>query len=233
METKHIVITILIIAIAIVGYSIYHGFNKTTISTQGTAEITADPEYLVIYFQAQYEADTASEASQEVAEIIEDLKINLYRAGISEENIQTENYNVRQKYRYEDSEEYIATQTLSVKTKKFYNAGKMIDAGVNAGALVNYINFEISQEKQNELKAEALEKAAEDAKIKAEALASGSGKKLGKLVRLGDSGWYYNDYRLYAAEAGGTVAEAKQAVTNISPKELTVRANVNAVYEIY
>jgi len=231
MENKHIIAVILVIAVAIVGYSIYHSFNKTTISVNGQAEITSDPEFLTIYFQARHEADTASEASQEIAEIIEDLKTNLYLTGVSTDDIQTENYNIREKYRYE-GQGYVAEQTLRVKTKKFYNAGKIVDAGVDAGALINYINFEISQEKQSELKAQALEQATADAKNKAESLARGSGRKLGKIVSLSDSGWHYNDYRVFSASAG-TVEEAKQAVTDITPKELTVRANVNAVYEIY
>jgi len=230
METKHIVTIILVIGLVLVIFGIYHSFNKTTTSVQGSAEINANPEFLTIYFNAEHEANTASEASSEVAEIIEELKINLYRIGISPDDIQTENYNIREKY-HED--EFIATETIRVKTKKFYNAGGIVDAGVEAGALINYINFEISLETQNELKAQALEAAAEDARNKAESLARGSGKKLGKLVSIGNSHSNYGHYRLYEAATASADENAKQAVTDITPKELTIYANINAVYEIY
>jgi predicted transposase YbfD/YdcC len=42
---------------------------------------------------------------------------------------------------------------------------KVIDSGVDAGALLQYINFELSNDKQNEYKAQALREAGEDAKV--------------------------------------------------------------------
>ena len=232
MENKQIAIIILILGIIIVGYAIYNSFNKTTVSVQGQSEIKADPEFLTVYFQASYSADSAQEAGNKLAEQIDSLKTNLFRAGVSSDSIQTENYNVRQTYPYEHQKAFVAEEQISVKTKKFYDAGKIVDAGINANVLVSYINFEISQEKQNELKAESLKQAAEDAKLKAQALALGSGKKLGKLVKISTSDFYYQPYPLYD-RATGSAAEVQKAVTDISPKELEITSTVSAIYEIY
>ena len=120
---------------------------------------------------------------------------------------------------------------LTLDNWKFDNAGKMVDAVVDSGALVSYINFELSLEKQNEYKKTVLADAARDAKSKAEALASGFGKRVGKLVSVSSSDYNYAPYRLYAM-AEGIAADAKQAATNLPSKTLEVTATVSARYEI-
>ena len=96
------------------------------------------------------------------------------------------------------------------------------------------INFEISKETENNLKKEALAKAAQDAREKAEALAEGSGGRLGRLVELSTEEFYYNTYPIYTLTEGSKTADAevRKAATNIQPQKLTVSGNVRAVYAI-
>ena len=82
------------------------------------------------------------------------------------------------------------------------------------------------------MKAQALKEAAEDAQNKAEALASGSGGKLGKLVSLSSQDFGYYPYPLYARAEGASSADAVKAATNISPQELTITASVQASYKL-
>ncbi len=112
-------------------------------------------------------------------------------------------------------------------------AGEVIDAGVDKGAKVSYINFELSIAEQNKYKAQALELATQDAKTKAEAIASGLGKKLGKVVSVSSSDWGYSPWSLYRADVMTESAEeAKSAVTDIQPGEQSVTASVSVVYKI-
>jgi uncharacterized protein YggE len=71
-----------------------------------------------------------------------------------------------------------------VTTEDFSNVGNVIDAAVDAGALVSYINFELSVERSNEYKMLVMTNASLDAKQKAEAIASGLGKTVGRLVSI-------------------------------------------------
>jgi uncharacterized protein YggE len=113
--------------------------------------------------------------------------------------------------------------------------GEVVDSGVDAGALLQWINFELSNDKQNEYKAQALKEAGQDAKTKATAIAEGLGKRLGDIVSISTSDWGYSPWNLYTASYGGMredVAMAKQATTNIQPGTQEVTGYVSVVYKI-
>jgi uncharacterized protein YggE len=115
------------------------------------------------------------------------------------------------------------------------NIGGVIDAGVSAGAGISYINFELSQSKQNDYKVQALKDATEDAKIKAGAIVSGLGKTLGRLISVSDTSFNYYPWPIYQSRDGGVAVsgvEAKSATTNIVPGEQEVSASVIAVFKI-
>jgi uncharacterized protein YggE len=104
--------------------------------------------------------------------------------------------------------------------------------------LVSYINFELSDEKQNEYKKEALKKASSDARDKAEAIALGQGKKIGRLVSLENQEFFYPGPVVYyegatAVASGADAGEsAKRAALNISPQEIEITASIKAQYKI-
>ena len=114
---------------------------------------------------------------------------------------------------------------------------EIVDAGIDAGALVSSINFELSDEKQNDYKAEALSEASADARKKAESTASGLNKKIGKLVSVQSEEFYYpGPIPIYAkAEGGGDAAaatEARQAAVNLRPQDIAVTASVRVEYRL-
>lgn len=219
-------------------------FNKmlpisNTISVEGISEISAIPDIVSIYFNVETTGDNAQEAKDSNAEIVNTATNSIMSLGFKEEEITTENFNIYQDYSWENGKRkdngYKATHTLKIKlgNDKLSEAGKVIDAGVNSGANINYINFELSLEKQNELKAEALSLATVDAKIKAEAIASGLEKKLGKLISVSDSSFNYYPWPLLGVrEDTISIAEAKQVTTDIQPSEQTISARISVVYKI-
>ena len=122
-----------------------------------------------------------------------------------------------------------------MKTGDFYIVPKIVDVAIDSGALVSYINFEISDELRSEYKSRALEKAGEDAREKAEATAAGLGKKLGKLVSVQSEDFNYGPVVYYAsAESSGSdaVAETREAALNIYPKDVEVRADISVRYKL-
>ncbi|HEX9741075.1 MAG TPA: SIMPL domain-containing protein, partial [Ignavibacteriaceae bacterium] len=187
----------------------------------------------------QTDALTANEASDKNAEIVSDLKENIVALGFNESEIKTQNFNVYPQYDYSGGNQRITryTATHSLKIEILIGdkdkIGSVIDAGVGAGAGIGYINFELNKENENKYKAEAITLATEDAKIKAEALAYGAGKKLGRLVSVSTSDFGYQPWRVFSSDSGLEVAEAKEAVsTDINPSDQTVSASVTAVFKI-
>jgi uncharacterized protein YggE len=130
---------------------------------------------------------------------------------------------------------YIASHAIkiSLSANNSELVGKVIDAGVFAGAGISYINYELSSEKENELKAEAIKLAAQDAKVKAEAVAEGIDKRLGKLVSISVQDFNYYPWPLYSGKGiAEDVVMAREASTNIVPSEQEISASVQAVYKI-
>ena len=242
VEGKHVVIVALIIglAIVIVGLLAYQGFsgvggNKQTVSANGVSEINAEPDLVVVYFNAQATGSSAEKVRDDVAEIIANLESNLASV-VNADEIETENFNIYPNYNYQSGRNeiisYTATHSIKVSSENFDNAGKIVDEGVNAGALISYINFELTEEHESELKKQAIKAATEDAREKAEAIAEGLNAKLGKVVSVSTSDFSYYPYRYYDFAEGASTADAVKAATDISPRDINVNSNVQVIYEI-
>ena len=242
---KSVQITLIVVAgiiiLALLGYLALNSMNPSinTVTGQGTATIKAIPDLVGVYFNVETKASTSEEATSKNAEIVEELITNLVKEGFERKEIQTMSFNVYPDYSWNNGNQrlngYIATHQIKVElsTEDADKIGEVIDTGVNAGAGISYINFELSQEKQNQYKSEALKLAAEDAKIKSEAIAEGLGNKLGNLVSTSTSDFNYYPWELYrASDSMGGVAEAKAATTNIQPGEQEISASVTAVFKL-
>ena len=121
---------------------------------------------------------------------------------------------------------------LEISAEDSAKLSNIIDITTESGALISSINFELSQEKQNQYKAEALKLASEDAKIKAEAVADGLNKKLGRLVSVSTSDFDYYPWRVYESSAGSSTEDAKVATANIQPSNQKISARVTAIFKI-
>ncbi len=236
------IIVLGVVIVSLLGYTAFSSLvpsTSNTISANGEAQVEIVPDLVGVYFNVQTKGTTSQEATDSNAEIVDALIVNLVKQGFERKQIQTQNFNVYPSYTYVNrnrvSDGYQATHAIKVElsTEDATKIGIVIDAGVDAGAGISYINFELSPEKQKEAKAEAIKLAAEDAKIRAESIAEGLGKHLGSLVSTSDSNFNYNPWRLYESmDANGGAAEAKAATTNIQPGDQTIYANVRAVFRI-
>jgi hypothetical protein len=232
---------IIVALIIVLGLGVIAGFyfnmkdGERTISATGNAQISVMPDKAIVYLQIQTRNESADSAKNMNSEVSQKALDALKAIGIQSSDIETENYNINPEYDWSDGKQtllgYVASNTLKVSSTDFNNVGKIVDAAVDAGALVSYINFDLSNAKQNEYKAQVLANASQDAKAKAEAIANGLGKKLGGLVSVSGSDYNYMPYPLYSrAEASGV--DLKQVTTNISPQKLEVSGTVSVTYSI-
>ncbi len=232
-----LIIVSAIIFLVLFGVLAYFQVNPSqTVSSTGIAIVKAVPDLVSVYFNVETEGETAKEATDKNAEMVDDLTVALIRQGFERKDIVTENFNVYPNYVWENRERkqegYKANHKIKVKmsTEDSSRIGSVIDAGVDVGVGVSYINFELSQEKQNQYKAEALEKATEDARIKAEGIARGLGKSLGKIVSVSAGEFDYYPWRVFEATAGASAEEVKTATTNIQPGEQEISGRVSVVF---
>ena len=232
--------TFIIIAIIIL-IAVKNPLTTNTINVEGSATIDAMPNLVGIYFYVETSGNTTSEASQANSEIVEELKNSLISLGIDEEKIITQNYNVYPDYDWVNNQRvekgYKATHSIKVEisANETEKIGQIIDAGTQAGAGINYINFELTSELQNQYKAEAMQLAAEDARMKAEAIAQGLDKKVGRLVSVSTSNFGYSPWNVYSARGialEDEAQEAKVATTSIQPGEQEISGQITAIFKL-
>lgn len=211
--------------------------EKKTISSNGISTIKTLPDQASVYIRIdtlEKSADASKDKNNEISQKVMDSLLTF----LDKKNIETINYNIYPEYDWSENKQtvkgYRTTNSLRVKLTDFDKLGKVIDASVDAGATgIDSINFEISDDKKSELKKQVLEKASKDAREKAEAIAKGLNARLGEIVSVQTSDYDYVPIPIYAtADRGFSVAEAKQAVTDINPQELEVHANVQVSFEI-
>ena len=214
--------------------------SKDSLQVNGQSTIKAVPDLITLSYNIETKGNTSKEAEDLNSDIVNDLIYQVVQLGFEKEELKTENFNIYPEYDWQSGEQkligYKAVHSLKIELTldEMNKAGDLIDAGTNAGAGISYINFELSPELEQEYKSKSIKLAAQDAKIKAEAMAEGFDKKVGKLVSVSLSeGNYYSPWRMYdSMEAGGSVTIAKEAVANIQPSEKEITAYVSAVYKL-
>ncbi|VVB79084.1 Uncharacterised protein [uncultured archaeon] len=240
------IIAVTIIVLALIGYFGINGLinmNAKTVDAQGYSSIKVTPDLVNVYFTIETKGKTAVEAKNNNSVIVDDMITALMKLGIAREDIKTQGVQIYEDQVWENgqyvSKGYKASHQINIllNTSEAGLISDVIDAGVNAGAMLNYINFELSTQKQNEYKAQALKEAGADARIKAQAIAEGLGMKVGSLVSVSTSNFYYQPWNIYSARGGvemmaTDVADAKVATTNIVPGTQEVTANINVVYKL-
>lgn len=240
-----IVVSAVVILALVGGFMVSnYGPNPSrTITVSGESNIKAVPDLVGVYFSIETNGSTSQEATAANSKIVDELKTALIKQGFSRANITTESFNVYPDYvwdkntqtQYQKGYKAVHQLKVSMGTSDTRLVGEAVDAGVAAGAGISYINFELSIEKQNSYKAEAMKLAAQDARVKAESMAAGLDKKVGSIVSISNSDYSYRPWELYSAgsaDAATNAAMAKEASTNIQPSAQDINARVNVVYRI-
>jgi len=89
----------------------------------------------------------------------------------------------------------------------------------------------LSRELENQYKVEALKLAAQDARIKAAAIAEGLGAELGDVISTSSSDFDYNPWMAYSNDGMTSVSGAK-VETEIQVGERTISGRVSVTYEL-
>lgn len=238
--SKTLIIVSGILILAILGFFVVRSMiSSQTVQVNGQSTLTATPDIVAVYFSIETSGTTSKEANDANSLITDKLVAGLLKLGFERKDIQTQNFNVYPWTEWENGKSvdkgFKATNSMVVKfsANETGKIGEVLDAGINAGAGISYINFELSPDLENKYKAEAMKAAAEDAKTKAQAIADGFGKKVGRLVSTSVNEFNYNPWNIYTASGtSGDVAMAKESVANIQPSDKQVTASITATFKL-
>lgn len=221
---------------AVMALSVSAALAETKITVNGTGEVRVSADTAVISLGVNARDRDVLKAQQKVNEAIAAIRKALTEQGIKEENINTEFINIYAVYDYQNDQEqlaaYNAGSTLAVRVTDMEIVGSLIDVCFAAGAnTLNGISFSASDTEEAET--EAMKKAVEDAKKKAETYAEAAGLKISGIEVISEGGVfsYQNDVgNVYSRAAGMAFEEAKEAGTVVQSAKLIVSASVSITY---
>lgn len=217
--------------------------SSNTMTVEGDSTIKVMPDLVAVYFNIQTNGTTSSDANTANTAIYNQLKSSLESLGFTDSQIGTDSYNIYPNIIYGNTGQstnqgFVATHVVKLEfsTNNTNQLSSVIDAGTNAGAGISTINFELSQTLQNQYKAQALQEASQDAKTKADAVATGFGKSTGALVSVSVDNFNYSPWPIFAASGVAvpsvTNAGAIAATMNLAPTSQDVTASVSATYRL-
>ena len=219
-----------------------------TITVSGDGEVFAVPDTATFSVTVQEEAKEVKDAQDTATEKSNDIIAYLKGAGIDEKDIQTTDYSVYPQYDYlqgvcptsgycppgkQTLRGFQVSQTLTVKVRDTKKAGDLLSGvGSRGASQVSGLSFTIDD--QDALEAQARGKAIDDARTKAEALASQLGVSLVRIVGFSESGNYPMPYAY--GRGGVTMAMDVSAEKALSPEvpvgQNKITSNVSVTYEI-
>ncbi len=207
-----------------------------TITISGEGKIVAIPDIATISLGIQTEKKTVADAQKENTDKMNSLIKELKGLDIEAKDIQTANYSIYPRYDWTTNKQvligYNVSQTAEVKIRDLEKVGTVIEAAGRLGAnQIGGLNFTIDEPEK--LRQQAREKALENAKEKADALAKIAGVKLGRLVSFTEdnSNQPYPIYKSYALEARSADSAAGMA-PQVEPGSQDVIVNVTVTYEV-
>ncbi|MEX0932847.1 MAG: SIMPL domain-containing protein [Candidatus Pacearchaeota archaeon] len=242
-----LIISVTILIVAFLFFSLISNvaegpYKENTISVNGESTIQVAPDEVSVYFNIETTADTAQEAQENNSQIFNSLKNALVAEGFSEDEIKTQSLSINPNYVWENNKQttkgYKASHSVTIEfsSEESERVLDVLNAAVSSGVEIGYINFQLSDELEKEKKAEAIEEASGDARIKAEATARGLGKKIDDIVSVSVDNYNYLPYRAYdsAVSSGSSIAEVEEAVTQerFNPSEQNIYASIRVVYEL-
>ncbi len=208
------------------------GDDDHVIRVSGNAFVTLAADTATLQIGVTTRKDTVAEAQAENSEIMQKVIRAVLDTGIAENDVITSQFSVytgRDYYTDENGTEAVreyfeVNNMLSVVVRDLGLLGKVLDAGMEAGANQTY-GISFSSTKENEAYQKALTRAVEDAQQKARVLAEAAGKSLGDLLTMDASqgGYYYGISNVFDAKAGA----AESAIVG---GDVSVSANVVLEY---
>ena len=157
--------------------------------------------------------------------------------GIEDKDIKTTSYNLYPQYDYSKSStqitDYRLSVTYEVTIRDIDKINGIIAAATSNGAnMEGSISFDLNDETKNEKLNEARKIAVDRAKEKAEGLAKSAGLTLGKIINISENQDASIQRPLYATNAAGAIEDKETTLPSIQTGQTEISVTVNLSYEI-
>lgn len=208
--------------------------RRSSVHATGSGSVSVTPDLLKLNVGVSTAAKTALEAADANASTTTNVIAALKKVIGTKGEIKTVGYSVTANYKYSQADGtsaligFTATNTVQVSTSDLSLGGKLIDSAVQAGATsIQSLRFGLKDSEAAQV--EALRLATAQAKVHAEAIASGLSARLGYVISAQESSGVSSaaaDARTQSAGSGSNVT------TPVETGMVDVSATVNLEIEL-
>lgn len=212
--------------------------ENTGITVTSQEKVKAEPDIAEITYSVYSQAADARTCQSENQTDLDAVLALLKEKGIADTSVQTSDLGLNPIYDWENGKKvtgYEMTTEVIVSDIAIADAGTIISDSVNAGInSIDSVQYQCSN--FDELYQEALKKAIESARVKAEAMAEAGGCKLGTMTNVqeyssGQQARYY-DTSYSGMAMKETAMEDAGAGRNLMPGQVDIEAEVSATFSI-
>ncbi len=210
--------------------------QPTTLNLSAFGEVKRAPDMATLSAGVQSEGKTAALASGDNRARMARVFAALKAAGIADKDIQSSGLSLNPQWSYEQGKKprilgYQAHNTVTVMVRDLAQVGAALDAIVDAGSnSINGVSFGLANPEA--ALDEARRAAAKALQGKANLYATSLGYRVGRLVTLNEGGSYDPRPQPMMMAKAVMMDGAEAAPTPVAPGEMTLRIDLNAVYEL-
>ena len=206
------------------------------VSVSGTGTVMAYPDEADLFLSVRTQNQTAANAAADNGRIMNNVYASLSSLGLNKSEIKTISYSLSpsyDSYNYSKLTGFVALNSVEIVVtgiEYLPMVGKIIDAAVNAGVnQVDGISFTFTDSNSNTLRAEAYQKAVQDANSQASAIISGLG---GVIIGVESASTNYG-YGILPQQPiayGGSTQTKPPTPINSGPQQVTATVNITYLY---
>jgi uncharacterized protein YggE len=198
----------------------------------GEGIVKATPDQAWVSIGAESRSRVSKDAQQRNAEAMTSVMRKIASFGIAKDAVKTTAIDLQMEFDYNNGKQtprgYVARNTVEVRVDDLAKLGDVLDAVVSSGAtMIHGLRFDVKQ--RDQIEGQALQSAVKDAMAKSQAIASGAGRGLDRILRieeLSGGGEPVPMMRSYA------MAKAEDASTPVAAGEMEIRAQVRLTVAI-
>lgn len=208
---------------------------KRNLTVIGEGEVIVPPDEASFEVSVRTSKKDTKEALALNSELMDKVLKAIQKEGVNKEEIKTGRVAIYPEYQHIEGKEkligYIVENSIIVVTKNLKKIPDVYSAATQAGATNIYgLNFRLSNE--SEALSEALKKATEDAKKKADTLAKSMNVELGKVSSIIESKTLSEPYYPQFELQGLLKSPARGLAPPIIPGNINVKSTVKVTYEL-
>jgi uncharacterized protein YggE len=213
--------------------------DRRTLTVTGTGEVMAAPDQAFVRLGAIAQSEEAGAAQADVSSIVEKAVSAIQKAGIPRRSIRTTGLTLTPVYSSGSSKAdrpgeprivgYRAANIIEVTSANLELVGKVIDAGLTAGAnRLEGVSFSLQDDLPQ--RTAALTKAVEEASAKAQTMARALDVTLGSVREVIEGGVHILRQEQFAMRGRAMAADGMQ--TPVEPGEIRIQATVTIHYDL-